>query len=238
MASVQLLESPTDWVDAIAAALEPLACPTNAITVRAYMKDVAPFLGIKTPARRAAVRAVVADQPVPSPETLREIVELLWEEPAREFQYAACDVLTRYQRTLPAEFLVDPVQSLVTDKPWWDTVDSLGSAVISPLTIHYPTLESLMWQWCESSDRWLIRAAIQHQRGRKEATDTDLLFAMCTPHLEDREFFIAKAIGWALRDTTRWFPHEVAQFVTANPQMTAVARREAQRGLDRAFANE
>lgn len=238
MASVDALGSPTAWVDAIAESLEPMACPTNAIAVRAYMKDVAPFLGIKTPARRAAVNAVAATQPTPSVNQLREIVTLLWDEPMREFQYAACDLLARYHRHLPAGFVADPVASLVTSKPWWDTVDALGTAVVSPLTERYPELVELMWDWCRSDDRWLIRAAIQHQRGRRDRTDTALLFAMCQPHVEDREFFVAKAIGWALRDTCRWFPDEVAAFVTSNPQMSAVALREAKRGLERAQGSE
>lgn len=234
MADVEALTTPTAWVDAIAEALEPMACTTNAITIRAYMKDVSPFLGIKTPARRAAVSTIAAAQAAPTPEILREIVELLWAEPMREFQYAACDLLARYHRRLPAEFLADPVQSLLTTKPWWDTVDALGTAVVSPLTAKHPGLVDLMWQWCRSDDRWLIRAAIQHQRGRKANTDISLLFAMCEPHLEDSEFFVAKAIGWALRDTSRWFPQEVAGFVGANPQMSTVALREARRGLERA----
>lgn len=231
---VDLLETPEAWVDAIAESLEPMACPTNAISVRAYMKDVSPFLGIKTPARRAAVKAIAATQPRPSADTLRSIAVMLWAEPMREFQYAACDLLARYHRDLPEEFLADPVASLLTAKPWWDTVDALGTAVVSPLTMRYPDLVDLMWQWCRSDDRWLIRAAIQHQRGRRDDTDTALLFAMCEPHVEDREFFIAKAIGWALRDTSRWFPDEVADFVAANPQLSPVALREAKRGLERA----
>lgn len=234
---VETLGTPLAWVDAIADALEPMACPTNAISVRAYMKDVSPFLGIKTPARRAAVNALAAAQPAPSAESLHEIVGLLWAEPMREFQYAACDLLARYQRQLPAGFLADPVQVLITTKPWWDTVDALGTAVVSPLTAQYPELVDLMWAWCRSDDRWLIRAAIQHQRGRRDHTDTSLLFAMCEPHVSNQEFFVAKAIGWALRDTSRWFPAEVEAFVAAHPQLSAVALREARRGLDRNLAD-
>lgn len=234
MIDMERLETPAAWVDAIAEALEPMAFPTNAIAVRAYMKDVAPFLGIKTPARRSAVRAIAATQPAPTAGFLHELVLMLWDEPMREFQYAACDLLARYQKQLPPEFLADPVEQLLVRKAWWDSVDALGSAVVSPLTVRYPELVDLMWQWCGSDDRWLIRAAIQHQRGRKADTDANLLFAMCEPHLEDTEFFIAKAIGWALRDTSRWYPHQVAEFVAAHPEMARVAKREAQRGLDRA----
>ena len=91
-----------------------------------------------------------------------------------------------------------------------------------------------MWAWWESGDRWLVRAAIQHQRGLKERTDLDRLFTMCDRYAADREFFIAKAIGWALRDVTRWAPDAVQGFVDAHPDLSTVARREARKGLDRA----
>ncbi len=91
-----------------------------------------------------------------------------------------------------------------------------------------------MWRWLDSGDRWLIRAAIQHQRGLKGHTDLDRLFAMCDRFAADREFFIAKAIGWALRDVTRWDAPAVQRFVDAHPDLSTVARREALRGLSRA----
>ena len=94
------------------------------------------------------------------------------------------------------------MQDLLTTAPWWDTVDSLGSAAITPLVARHPADVDLMWAWLDSGDRWLIRAAIQHQRGLKEGTDLDRLFTMCDRFADDREFFIAKAIGWALRDVT------------------------------------
>ena len=123
------------------------------------------------------------------------------------------------------------MQSLLTDRPWWDTVDSLGTAVITPLVQRYPEQVALMWTWWDSGDRWLIRAAIQHQRGLRERTDVDRLLAMCDQHADDREFFVAKAIGWALRDLARWDPDAVRVFLAAHPGLSRVAAREAERGL-------
>jgi 3-methyladenine DNA glycosylase AlkD len=101
------------------------------------------------------------------------------------------------------------------------------------LTARHADTIDLMWQWWDSGDRWLVRAAVQHQRGRKEGTDLDVLFAMCDRYAEDREFFIAKAIGWALRDVTRWDPAAVQDFLDAHPDLSTVARREATKGLSR-----
>jgi 3-methyladenine DNA glycosylase AlkD len=226
------------WVDALRAKFEPQVCPANAIAMRAYMKDVSRFFGLKTPERRALVKAVYSQQPPLTPMIARELALALWEEPEREMQYAACDILARYERHLPASFLTDPVAELVVTNPWWDTVDTLGTAVINPLTLRFPELVDVMWQWNSSGDRWLVRASIQHQRGRKADTNVDLLFDLCEPHVSDPEFFIAKAIGWALRDTSRWFPMEVTEFVDRHSDLSTVARREALRGLQRAGAGD
>jgi len=221
------------WTDAAVAALSPLACAPNATAMRSYMKDVAPFLGVKTPERRRALRSAWAGLASLDPAGVSEVVRRLWALPEREYQYAACDLLAKEARRLPGEFVADPVESLLTDRPWWDTVDALGTAAITPLVHRHPDLVDLMWAWLDSGDRWLIRAAIQHQRGLKQATDLPRLFAMCDRFAGDREFFIAKAIGWALRDVTRWDPAAVQRFVDEHPRLSPVARREAARGLSR-----
>jgi 3-methyladenine DNA glycosylase AlkD len=221
------------YVDTAVAALSPLACAPNAAAVQSYMKDVAPFLGVKTPDRRRALRAAWSGLPPLEPAGVAEVADALWALPERDYQYAACDLLAGEARRLPGEFLDDPVERLLTTKPWWDTVDALGTAVITPLVHRHPEQVDLMWAWLDSGDRWLVRAAIQHQRGLKEHTDLDRLFAMCDRFAAEREFFIAKAIGWALRDVTGWDPDAVRQFVDDHPGLSAVARREAVRGLAR-----
>jgi 3-methyladenine DNA glycosylase AlkD len=200
----------------------------------AYMKNVAPFLGIATPDRRKAQSTAWKALPEPGAEDVATIVRSLWDMDEREYHYAACDVLARTHRRLPGSFLHEPVQALLTTRPWWDTVDALGSAVVTPLVVSHPDQVTLMWQWSDSGDRWLIRAAVQHQRGRREDTDLDRLLAMCSRHASDREFFVAKAIGWALRDVTAWNPGAVAAFVESHPMLSPVAHREATRGLARA----
>lgn len=223
-----------EWVNATVACLRPLACEQRGADMRRYMKDVAPFLGIPTPDRREAQSAAWKALPEPDAGDVATIARSLWALPEREYQYAACDLLAREHRRLPGSVLADPVQALLTDRPWWDTVDSLGTAVITPLVQRHSEQVELMWAWWDSRDRWLVRAAIQHQRGLKERTDLDRLFTMCDRYATDREFFIAKAIGWALRDVTRWAPAAVHRFVDEHPDLSTVARREATRGLDRA----
>jgi 3-methyladenine DNA glycosylase AlkD len=221
------------WVEATISALAPLADPERAGPMASYMKGVAPFLGVMTPVRRRALRAAWAPLPTPTADDVAEVSRALWELPEREYQYAACDLIARHVTRLPAGFVADPVQELLTTAPWWDTVDSLGSAAITPLVARHPADVELMWAWLDSGDRWLIRAAIQHQRGLKRGTDLDRLFTMCGKFAGDREFFIAKAIGWALRDVTAWDPAAVQSFVDGHPDLSPVARREATKGLSR-----
>lgn len=230
------MDAEASWVDATQAALTPLACAQDAAVMTAYMKDVAPFLGVTTPDRRAALKSAWQALPALDAAAVADVARRLWALPEREYQYAACDLLARYQRDLPSDVLVDPVQTLLTTNPWWDTVDSLGSAIVTPLVARDPGLVPLMWSWWESGDRWLVRAAVQHQRGLRERTDLDRLFAMCDGYAADREFFIAKAIGWALRDASAWAPDRVREFLDAHPGLSAVARREAVRGIARSGA--
>ena len=221
------------WVRATRAALEPLASSPDAAAMRSYMKDIAPFLGVKSTPRRQAQRAAWAELPRLSPREVASVAESLWAQPEREFQYAACDLLARHARQLSGDFVVDPTEAFLQDRPWWDTVDALGNAVITPLVDRHPDQVGTMWRWWASGDRWLIRAAIGHQRGLGPRTDLDRLFTMCDRYADEREFFIAKAIGWALRDVTRWDADAVQGFVDEHPELSTVARREAQRGLAR-----
>lgn len=200
----------------------------RALGAQAYMKDMAPFLGVMTPDRRALVKSILSKLPVPTSDEIAETVRALWKLEEREYQYAGNDLLAKYNMRLDKKFLADHCEYLISHKSWWDTVDGLGSAVVSPLTMKYPA-KSLMRKWNKSSDIWLVRASIQHQRGRKYETDIDLLFELCAPHVADKEFFIAKAIGWALRDLSRIDNREVIRFLSEHPDLNSVAVREAKK---------
>ncbi len=196
-----------------------------------YMKDVAPFLGMSTPVRRAALRPMFKGLGVPTQAELTAGVRALWAVDEREYQYAACDLLALHQGVTEAGFLGNPIEFLITTKSWWDTVDALGSPLITPLVARNPQLVDTMWTWLRGDNIWLTRAAIQHQRGRKTDTDVPLLVAMCHARSADREFFVAKAVGWALRDLAHIDADAAETFLQEHPDLAPVARREAVRGL-------
>jgi 3-methyladenine DNA glycosylase AlkD len=192
------------------------------------MKDIAPFLGVKTPERRKLFKEIFKELPMPTSKELGETSRALWKLREREYHYAACDLIDFFLESADKSFLKDHVEYLITQKSWWDTVDTLGSVAISPLTIKYPSI-SLMRSWNKSSNMWLNRAAIQHQRGRKTNTDIPLLLEFLDAHADESEFFIAKAIGWALRDLSRVNNSAVKKFLKAHPELNRVAVREAQK---------
>lgn len=120
----------------------------------------------------------------------------------------------------------------MTAKSWWDTVDELATHVAGPLVAAHPELRSVMDRWVTSESIWLARVAILHQERWKERTDADLLFTYCLRRAGEREFFIRKAIGWALRSYARTAPEAVAGFLAAHgDELSGLSPREAERGV-------
>jgi len=205
---------------------------TSAIGAQAYMKDIAPFIGVRTPERRSTVKKIAKELRVPTSAELGLTARALWKLDEREYHYAAFDLIAFHVEIADKKFLEDPVEYLITHKSWWDTVDGLGTAAVSPLTDKFGC-EKLIEKWNQSSNIWLIRSAIQHQRGRKYDADNKLILRYCHEHADSKEFFIVKAIGWALRDMAKISPREVRTFLKDHPDLGRVAVREAERGLGR-----
>lgn len=222
----------SDFIDELSPALYDLGDPKRAIGAQAYMKDIAPFIGVATHERRALVKKIARSMPTPTSEDLGLTARKLWKLKNREFQYAANDLIGIHWKIADKNFLQDHVEHLIVTKSWWDTVDGLGSVAVSPLTDKYGC-ERLIKRWNRSSNIWLNRAAIQHQRGRRFETDVKLVLQYCDDHSDSKEFFIVKAIGWALRDICAINPKAVRDFLKNHPDLGRVAVREAERGLGR-----
>lgn len=184
----------------------------------AYMRERFAFLGVPAPARRAAVKEVLRGR---RKAVDWDLVDDCWARPEREFQYVACDHL----KVVPlGPDDVGRLKGLVTTKSWWDTVDALATTVGRAATADQ------MLEWARDVDFWVRRVAIQHQLGRREATDTALLGEILTANLGSREFFINKSLGWALRDYSKTNPEWVRGFL-ARHEVSALTRREASKYL-------
>ncbi|MGW5477791.1 DNA alkylation repair protein [Streptomyces sp. NPDC004008] len=207
------------------------ADPERAASMRAYMKDVAPFLGLTTPVRRALSRTVLAGTIRPDETDCTALALRCWALPEREYHYFAVDCLRRHVGQLSSGFL--PVtRHLVSTVSWWDTVDALAAHVVGGLVAADPKLRGAMDTWIEDDDLWIARTALLHQLRHKEATDTGRLFAYCLRRSSDPDFFLRKAIGWALREYAKTDPEAVREFVAREgARLSPLSVREALKNL-------
>lgn len=231
-----MTDSGDELVDALRAALRTGADPERAVGQQRYMKSAMPFLGLTSPGRREVVRPVLADPALrlDSRPAFERAVRSLWEGAEfREERYAALDLLRhRAYRSWRDPELMPLVEHLVVTGAWWDLVDELASVVGEVLLID-PEGEGLrMRDWAERDDLWLRRSAIISQLKHGDDTDTRLLSDVIEPNLDDPEFFIRKAIGWALRQYARTDPVWVRAFVDRHThRISGLSRREALKHL-------
>lgn len=215
----------TAVVDAIRVAFEPHRDPVRAPRMAAYMRDQFPFLGIPTPQRRRLQREALRPLGRLDAATAIAAAHQLWALPEREYQYAAVELLTAAAAQLDAPALSD-VRTFVETKSWWDTVDALAANVAGPLVRRHG-LATHMDAWVRSDNYWVARTAILHQLHAKEQTDAARLFGYCLARAADREFFLRKAIGWALREYSKTDPDVVRAFIAAHKaELSPLSRRE------------
>jgi 3-methyladenine DNA glycosylase AlkD len=218
-------------VAALRQALAAEADEARAPGMQAYMKSDMPYLGVQTPALRRLCRQVFADHPLPSFEAWQATVLELWRRAGfREERYAAIELTgdRRYRAHQSVEAL--PLyEEMVVSGAWWDLVDPVATRRIGGLLGSHPRrMRAELLAWSRSPDRWKRRASIICQVVRKQATDLELLYACIEPNLGDRDFFIRKAIGWALRSYAWIDPAEVLRYVAVNEAaLSPLSRREA-----------
>lgn len=203
--------------------------PEKAGPMEAYMRYQFSFLGIAAPERNALYKKYF-----PSAKKTKliywDFVDTCWEKDAREYQYVAANYLKAMQSYLTENDL-PKLERLVVTKSWWDTVDILDR-VVGSLVYDKPELGEIILKWSLSDNIWLRRVAIDHQLLRKEKTDVQLMEKVLLNNLDQTEFFINKAIGWALRDYSKTNPEWVASFIEKNRErMAELSIREASKYL-------
>ena len=220
-----------DLVPRLDALLRPAADPARAAGQAAYMRDQFPFLGLPAPQLRKLGRAALAGRPPPDEATLRADALALWACEEREYQYVACSYLTDHV-TVPGPGFLPVLETLITTKSWWDTVDPLATRVAGGLVHRHPALTAAMDAWSRADDKWLVRTAILHQLHYGAATDVERLFGYCAAQAGHRDFFVRKAIGWALRQYARTDPGAVRAFLDAHrDRLSGLSIREAAKHL-------
>ena len=208
------------------------ANPKNAGPMKRYMRDQFEYVGLKHPDFTALLRRHIAAHGLPTLDQLDGILRDLWALPQREFQYAALGLLARSETQLPAAF-IRTLEYLIVTKSWWDTVDTVAAGTVGVHFRRYPKVRArALAKWRRSKDLWLRRSCILFQLNYKGETDFRLMQAIIRENLGSTEFFINKAIGWALRQYTRVDPQGVREFVRQTP-LHPLSAREALKWLEK-----
>jgi 3-methyladenine DNA glycosylase AlkD len=198
----------------------------------AYMRNQFEFLGIKTPLRRELSKELINQSKSFSEKELITFCKELWSQPEREFQYVACDILAKNAKRLSPGYVKRDAKWFITNKSWWDSVDSIRTSVEVVVAAN-PELESTMFEWIKNKNIWLVRSALIHQLTLRTKTNSTRLFALCALKAEEKEFFIAKGLGWALRSYSYIDPKAVKKFIKDHPELTPLAKREGMKAINR-----
>ena len=204
----------------------------QAVKMAAYMKNIAPFFGISSVPRKA----IYFDWKKSIPSTISfedrwELVFLLWEQEEREFQYVAVDWVNSWNKKKIQKEDLKNLQLIIKSKSWWDTVDLLASNFLSNFIIKFPELTmEIIENWSDTSDFWLHRSTLIFQLKYKQKTNLVLLSNQISRFKSNKEFFIQKAIGWSLREVSKWNPEWVKNEVEIQ-ELTGLAKREASKYL-------
>ena len=200
--------------------------PVAGISMAKYMKNKFEYLGIRSPLRKQLTKEIIVPSRTPLIHEIPEIINELWYQPWREIQYFAIDLLLKYSKNPPSEW-IEFYGSLITRKSWWDTVDGIAAWVVGDYFKRYPSqMPSIIQTWMNSGNIWLQRSCLIFQLRYGKNTDFQLLKSCILPLSLSREFFIQKAIGWSLRQYYRVEPEVVFEFVNQN-KLSNLSTREA-----------
>lgn len=212
-------------------AFEKASNEKEAKGMKAYMLNQFEFYGIKTPQRDVLVKAFLKTERIQQYKDLEQIVKYMWSQKEREWQYAAIDLLASHI-TLWRSSTINLLEYCLTHKSWWDTVDGIGSDWLPKYFSVFSEKQIPVTQkWNRSTNLWLQRSSILFQRSYKKNTNTQLLAEYILRHQSSKEFFIQKAIGWALREYSKTNPEWVKSFVESN-DLAPLSKREALKRLN------
>ena len=230
-----------DLIHALREGLAHVADPARAEPMRAYMKSTMPFLGVTSPQVAQVCRRVFAAHPLAGFEEWRATTLALWRGAGfREERYTAIALTgDRRYRSFHILDALPVYEEMIVTGAWWDLVDGLAIHRVGGLLARYPEqMRPTMLAWSCDADLWKRRTAILCQNARKAATDQSLLFACIEPNLADPDFFIRKAIGWALREYAKTNASAVLQFAQEHEgALSPLSRREALKHLGDAEAS-
>ncbi len=202
-----------------------------ALPMENYMKNKFFYLGIKTNSRRAILKTNWENHKVEVTTNFRSICWELFNKKEREFHQCAIDILVKeIKKKYVLEDILLIEKFLITNS-WWDSVDTVAKYILGGYLLQFPEeTVKVVEHFSNSKNMWLNRSVLLFQLSYKEKTYFDLLKAECEKHKESKEFFIQKAIGWALRDYSRFNPIGVKEYVNST-NLKPLSQREALRNI-------
>jgi 3-methyladenine DNA glycosylase AlkD len=215
-------------IDELEQAFSSHAHTENGLAMSNYMKDRFPFFGINAPKRKELQR--VWFQKIPSDLSNHDrwnIIEELWAKEEREFHHVAFDYLNSWNKKFMDPTDAEKLKWLISNNSWWDTVDSIASNYLGKFCLAFPEEGAeLVRQWRNEDNFWLNRSCLIYQLKYGNKVDFELLKSLIIQFQPNKEFFIQKAIGWSLRQYSKFNPQAVADFVK-EIDLRGLAKREA-----------
>ncbi|PZX92081.1 DNA alkylation repair protein [Flavobacterium aquariorum] len=203
----------------------------NAAAMSKYMKNNFQFFGIKTDDRRRIFKAIWTENQKEVSNNSREIALSLYFKKERELHYCALEILIKNLKNKYKKEDIQLIEKLIITNSWWDSVDVIAKFILGGYLLHFPLeTDAVISRFSNSENMWLNRSAILFQLGYKEKTDFDLLKSICEKHKTSTEFFIQKAIGWALREYAKTNPEAVKDFVSAS-NLKKLSEKEALKNI-------
>ena len=200
--------------------------------MKAYMLNQFDFYGLQTPERRKLCKEHYRIHPINDLTELEAIVKECFHLPQREYQYFGVELFA-FHKKLWKKSSVKLIEYCLLQKSWWDSVDHIASEWLGPYFKVFPEqIIPVTSKWNVSGNLWLQRSSIMFQKAYKKETDTALLSQYILHCKDSKEFFIQKAIGWALREYSKTNPEWVIKFVKEN-QLAPLSKREALKRIDR-----
>ena len=217
------------------AKLSEAADPARAPGMQAYMKSAMPYLGVSTVPLRKVCKGLFAGLAWPDSAAWQAEVLAIWRGARhREERYAAIELTgVRTARDFQDIDALAMYEALIVDGAWWDYVDAIATNRLwEILQKDRAPMTKAMLGWSRDANMWKRRSAILCQIKAKGATDLEFLYACIEPSIGSREFFLRKAIGWALRSYAWTDPDEVRRYVAANEaRLSGLSRREALKNI-------
>ncbi len=181
-----------------------------------YMKSEMPYYGIRSPIKKKIDSRLRKKFELKSYDEWYSVINELWDAQYREERYAAMTVLSQYKEYHTLK-IIPLIEHIIVTGAWWDFIDGIAPRTVGDLLKKYPKeMEKVLRSWNNSEHMWLRRASILVQLKFKGETDEKLLYSFIKNRMHEKEFFIRKAIGWALREYSKTNPESVKKFISEN----------------------